>query len=447
MKNHFFYFKKHIRLSSPIILGQITTVLIALSDTIMVGNYDTVALASAAFANSAIFTFATFGIGLSYGLKPPVANAYAAKNYPLCAKYLQNGMVLYTLVSILMWLGFEMTIPFLDYLDQPPSVVVLAIPYYRLVAFSIIPWFLFLALQQFSEALIKTKVPMSVNILACAVNIILNYLLIFGKFGFPELGLVGAGIATLVSRVLMLVVMLIIFFALPFFRQFIDFTFSISVFSKDIFKKLLNIGVPIGMQMVFESGAFGVAAIMAGWISKEALAAHQIALNIAFTTFMVAVGLSQGTTVAVANLVGKNNLSEIKRTGRSAVYLIVIFMAVMAGLIFLFNGQIPLWYVNQSEANAIEVIEITMQLLIIVAVFQMTDGIQVVSAGNLRGLEDIKVPTAISLFSYWIIGIGGGYVLAFPVGMGVTGIWWGLCLGLITSSILLTWRFERKKFD
>jgi len=201
------------------------------------------------------------------------------------------------------------------------------------------------------------------------------------------------------------------------------------------------------MQMVFESGAFGVAAIMAGWISKEALAAHQIALNIAFTTFMVAVGLSQGTTVAVANLVGKNNLSEIKRTGRSAVYLIVIFMAVMAGLIFLFNGQIPLWYVNQSEANAIEVIEITMQLLIIVAVFQMTDGIQVVSAGNLRGLEDIKVPTAISLFSYWIIGIGGGYVLAFPVGMGVTGIWWGLCLGLITSSILLTWRFERKKFD
>jgi MATE family multidrug resistance protein len=445
MKNYLFYFKKHIRLSSPINLGQITTGVIALSDTIMVGNYDTVALASSAFANSAIFTFATFGIGLTYGLKPPVASAYAAQNFPLCAKYLQNGMVLYALVSTLMWLGFEMLIPFLDYLDQPPAVVVLAIPYYRLVALSIIPWFLFLALQQFSEALTKTKVPMTVNILSCVVNILLNYLLIFGKFGFPELGLVGAGVATLISRVLLLVVMLIIFFALPFFRQFIDF--SLSVFSKEVSKKLLNIGVPIGLQMVFESGAFGVAAIMAGWINKEALAAHQIALNIAFTTFMVAVGLSQGTTVAIANLVGKKNLSEIKITGRSAVYLIVVFMAVMGGLIFLFKGQIPLWYINELEPNAAEIVEITMQLLIIVAVFQMTDGIQVVSAGNLRGLEDIKVPTAISLFSYWIIGIGGGYVLAFPLEMGVTGIWWGLCLGLITSSILLTWRFERKKFD
>ncbi|AFM02544.1 putative efflux protein, MATE family [Bernardetia litoralis DSM 6794] len=443
MKNYLFYFKKHIRLSSPIVLGQITTVLIALSDTIMVGNYDTVALASSAFANSAIFTFATFGIGLTYGLKPPVANAYAAKNLSLCAKYLQNGMLLYALVSTLMWLGFEMAVPFLDYLDQPPSVVVLAIPYYRLVALSIIPWFLFLALQQFSEALTKTKVPMSVNILSCVVNIILNYLLIFGKFGFPELGLVGAGVATLVSRILMLLVMLIIFFGLPFFRQFIDF--SVSIISKETLKKLLNIGVPIGMQMVFESGAFGVAAIMAGWISKEALAAHQIALNIAFTTFMVAVGISQGTTVAIANLVGKNNLKEIKITGRSAVYLIVVFMAVMGGLIFLFNEQIPLWYINEAELNAAEIVEITMQLLIIVAVFQMTDGIQVVSAGNLRGLEDIKVPTAISLFAYWVIGIGGGYVLAFPFGMGVTGIWWGLCLGLITSSILLTWRFESKK--
>jgi len=446
MKNYLFYFKKHIRLSSPIILGQITTVLIALSDTIMVGNYDTVALASAAFANSAIFTFATFGIGLTYGLKPPVASAYAAQNFPLCANYLQNGMVLYTLVSVLMWLGFELVIPFLDLLKQPPSVVVLAIPYYRLIALSIIPWFLFLALQQFSEALTKTKVPMTVNIMSCVVNIILNYLLIFGKFGFPELGLVGAGIATLVARVLMLLVMLVIFFSLPFFRKFIDFTFSLSVFSKVIFKKLLNIGVPIGMQMVFESGAFGVAAIMAGWISKEALAAHQIALNIAFTTFMVAVGLSQGTTVAIANLVGKNNPSEIKRTGRSAVFLIVVFMIIMAALIFLFNEQIPLLYLNPDEVNAPQIIEITMQLLIIVAIFQLTDGVQVVSAGNLRGLEDIKVPTAISLFAYWIVGIGGGYVLAFPLGMGINGIWWGLCLGLITSSILLTWRFERKKF-
>lgn len=446
MKNYLFYFKKHIRLSSPIVLGQITTVLIALSDTIMVGNYDAVALASAAFANSSIFTFATFGIGLSYGLKPPVANAYAAQNYDLCSKYLKNGMVLYALVSTLMWLGFEMAVPLLSYLDQPPSVVVLAIPYYRLVALSIIPWFLFLALQQFSEALTKTKVPMSVNILACVINVILNYCLIFGKFGFSELGLVGAGVATLVSRIIMLVLMLIIIFALPFFRQFLDFKFSFSVFSKDIFKKLLTIGVPIGMQMVFESGAFGVAAIMTGWISKEALAAHQIALNIAFTTFMVAVGISQGTTVAIANLVGKNNLSEIKITGRSAVYLIVIFMAIMAGLIFLFKGEIPLWYVDKTEENIAQIVEITMQLLIIVAVFQMTDGIQVVSAGNLRGLEDIKVPTAISLFSYWVIGIIGGYILAFPLEMGVTGIWWGLCLGLITSSILLTWRFERKKF-
>lgn len=446
MNNYLFYFKKHIRLSSPIVLGQLTTVLISLSDTLMVGNYDNTSLASSAFANSSIFIFATFGMGLTFGLKPPVASAYAAKNFPLCAKYLQNGMVLYALVSVLMWLGFELAVPLLSHLDQAPSVVVLAIPYYRLVALSIIPWFLFFALQQFSEALTKTKIPMMVNIMACIVNIILNYLLIFGKFGFPELGLIGAGIATLIARVLMLVVMLGIFFWLPFFRKFIDFTFSASVFSKEIFTKLLKIGVPIGLQMVFESGAFGVAAIMAGWIGKETLAAHQIALNIAFTTFMVAVGLSQGTTVAVASLVGKNNLSEIKRTGRSAVILIIVFMAVMGALIFLFKHQIPLWYINETEANATKIVEITMQLLLIVAIFQLTDGIQVVSAGNLRGLEDIKVPTAISLFAYWVVGIGGGYVLAFPLEMGATGLWWGLCLGLTTSSILLTWRFETKKF-
>jgi MATE family multidrug resistance protein len=423
-------------------LGQISTILISLSDTLMVGKYHSIDLAGVAFANGLFYSVFVLGIGISLALKPLVAHADAAKNSDLVRRLLRNGVSLGVFLGVASCLVLLLLVLFAPYLGQEEVVLKAAVPYLKVVALSMIPLLLFFVLKEFSEALRLPKIGMVINILGSIFNILLNYLLIFGNYGFPEMGLTGAAWATFLARLLMLLIMITVFFLNKNLYPYSPLLFR-PIVESDIFRKIINLGFPIGVQLFSETTAFSVAGILVGMIGKEAMAAHQIVLNVASATFLTASGIAQGTTVNVANLMGKKQARFVGEMGHSALFLALGFMSVTAALLLFFRNEIPWLFLNTSDLLAPQIALIASQLFVVAGFFQLSDGAQVVSAGNLRGLEDTKIPTYITLFAYWGIAIPIGYLLAFGFDWGATGIWIGLSLGLTVAAILLLLRFWR----
>ncbi|MFY8110239.1 MAG: MATE family efflux transporter, partial [Bacteroidia bacterium] len=282
-----------------------------------------------------------------------------------------------------------------------------------------------------------TKPSAVITMIALLLNVFLNWVLIYGKFGMPELGLFGAGIATSFSRLVMAVMM----YLYVRFNQMYQHFHHLKQHDHDIIwlKKIFQIGLPSGFQYFFEVGAFAFAAIMIGWIGEYELAAHQVAINIASVTYMIATGLSAGGSIAVGDALGRRNRQDIIRSGYAAVILATAFMGVCAIVFSLFNQWIVALYIND-----LRVAEMATGLLIIAAFFQLSDGIQCVGLGILRGIGDTKIPTVITIIAYWVIGIPIGYYLGFKTGLSLYGIWISLSIGLSFSAVLLSFRFKKR---
>jgi MATE family multidrug resistance protein len=291
--------------------------------------------------------------------------------------------------------------------------------------------------KQFAEGLSLTKQSMYISVFANALNIIGNYMLIYGKWGAPALGLEGAAISTLIARIIMAWMMayyvqkanLLKAYRLRWKRKFISVRHMV---------RILQLGWPISLQMTFEVGAFSFSAIMIGWLGAKELAAHQIAISIAALTYMMASGIAAAATIRVGNLFGSGKLNDMRTAGYSSLLMVICFMTTAALVLILLNNFIPQLYIKDPE-----VIKIAGGLIVIAALFQISDGIQVVGLGALRGLEDVKVPGLISLLAYWVIALPIGYVLGFPLGGGANGIWTGLLFGLTVAAILLFFRFRK----
>ena len=430
-------YREHIRrlfvIAYPVMLSHLGHIAVGVADSMMVGQLGAIPLAAVSLANSVFVLALMFGIGVSYGLTPLVAAADGKGQKERIARLLKHSLLINLLFSILLFGLLVLAIPFLYRLDQPPAVVDLATPYLWVVGSSLLPFMFFQGYKQLIEGLGYTRQAMVITLVANFVNVGLNYLLIFGKLGFPELGLVGAGWATLISRIFMAICMAVFFYRSKLFTAYQRTTKG---FKKKIIRKLLSLGVPMGFQYVFEVGAFSGAAIMVGWIGANALAAHQIAINLASVSYMVASGFAAAATVRVGNQLGQRNFVSMRHAGFISFGLVMLMMLAFA-LIFIAGQRFfPSLYVDNEE-----VIEIAASLLLIAAFFQLSDGIQVVGLGTLRALEDVKVPTLITLIAYWVIGLPGGYILAFYGEMGVQGIWWGLLSGLTTAALLLSFRF------
>jgi multidrug resistance protein, MATE family len=271
---------------------------------------------------------------------------------------------------------------------------------------------------------------MVVSIVANLMNIGLNYILIFGKFGFEPMGLLGAGIATLLSRILMPLLMILLTRKMIAGFQW-QFHFA-------GIKRMLKIGVPSGMQYVFEVGAFGGAGIMIGWIGAKELAAHNIALNLSAISYMAATGIAAASTIRIGNQLGLKDKQNLRMAGFTNFGLVTVFMAVCASVFIIFRGFFPTLYVDEQP-----VIAIASSLLIVGAAFQISDGLQAVGLGVLRGLRDVRIPTIVTFISYWVIALPLGYILAFPMDLGVYGIWIALSVGLTLAAVLNIWRFNR----
>ncbi|HXJ97244.1 MAG TPA: MATE family efflux transporter [Gelidibacter sp.] len=438
-------FKYNLNLAAPVMLGMLGHTFVSLIDNIMVGQLGATELAAVSLGNSFVFIAMSLGIGFSTAITPLVAEADTEQNFKKGKSALKHGLFLCTTLGIILFVLLLLAKPLMNVMDQPKEVVALAIPYLDLVAFSLIPLIIFQAFKQFSDGLSLTKYPMYATILANLINVLLNYLLIFGKFGFPELGIVGAAIGTLISRVVMVFFLWWLLRAREKSKAYVT-NIKIFVLESPMLKKIINIGLPSAMQMFFEVAIFTAAVWLSGTLGQNPQAANQIALNMASMTFMVASGLSVTAMIRVGNQKGLNNFTELRRIAMSIFFLGVIVAVGSALLFFLLHDILPTIYVDLDDPiNAFdnrEVVSIASTLLLLAAIFQISDSLQVVALGALRGLQDVKIPTLLTFISYWAIGFPISYYFGKEDVFGSEGIWMGLIAGLTSAAILLFIRFN-----
>ncbi|GAA3626285.1 MATE family efflux transporter [Flavivirga jejuensis] len=445
LKDYTKEFKYNWKLASPVMLGMLGHTFVSFVDNVMVGQLGTAELAAVSLGNSFMFIAMSLGIGFSTAITPLIAEYDAAKDFIKGKSSFKHGLFLCTVLGVLLFLMVFFAKPLMYLMKQPVEVVELAIPYLDLVAFSLIPLIIFQGFKQFSDGLSMTKYPMYSTLLGNIINIVLNYLLIFGKFGFPELGIVGAAYGTLASRIIMV---WYLWFLLKGNEKSKAFVTHIKFFVLDklMLKKIINLGAPSAMQMFFEVAIFTAAIWLSGLLGKNPQAANQIALNLSSMTFMVVMGLSVASMIRVGNQKGLKAYSELRRIAFSLFLMGVMFSTGFALLFFLFHNQLPKLYVDFDDAKNLidntEVVAIASKLLIAAAIFQISDSIQVLVLGALRGLQDVKIPTIITFVSYWLIGFPISWFLGKENTYGSFGIWLGLLAGLTTAAILLYIRFN-----
>lgn len=438
-------FKYNISLATPVILGMLGHTLVALIDNIMVGQLGTAELAAVSLGNSFLFIAMSLGIGFSTAITPLVAEADGEQNFVAGKSSFKHGLFLCTVLGILLFLLVLMAKPLMYVMNQPPEVVDLAMPYLNLVAISLVPLIVFQAFKQCSDGLSMTRYPMYATILANVINVVLNYIFIFGKLGMPQLGIVGAAIGTLASRVIMLIYL---WFLMSQHYKSRDYVRNIKLFklSRDMINKLVSLGFPSALQMFFEVAIFTAAIWLSGILGKNPQAANQIALNLSSMTFMVAMGFSVAAMVRVGNQKGMKRFRELRRIAFSIFMVTLIFATFFALFFFLFREELPKLYLDYDDAENFsdnyQVVTIAAKLMLVAAVFQISDSLQVVVLGALRGMQDVKIPTLITFIAYWLVGFPLSFYLGMYTDYASSGIWMGLLAGLTTAAILLFIRFN-----
>ena len=442
-------FRPHLRptllLAYPVMLSQLGHVLVSVCDSVMVGQTGKLPLAAVGVGVSVITLLLMLGIGLSMGAVPLVAAADSRRDFPALGRLLAATVGLNTGAGLVL-AGLSQLMPLvLPHLGQVPAVVLLAAPWVRVVGWSLLPLMVFQGFREFAEGLGLTRQAMFLSIGANLVNALLCYVLIFGHWGAPTLGLMGSAWATLAARILMALLMAAYVLRAERLRPYREAVRSWLRPDPATLRQLLGLGLPIGVQMMLEMGAFSFSALMVGWLGVTALAAHQIAINVASVTYMAASGIAAAATIRVGRLRSLGELAEARQAGYAAYWLTFGLMSATALLMVLLRGRLPLLYLALDNAPADPaVVAQAATLLLIAAAFQVSDGLQVVGLGALRGLEDVKVPSVVALLAYWALALPLGYGLGFGLKLGAPGVWLGLLAGLSAVAVVLLRRFRRQ---
>lgn len=438
LKSYKPYYLSTFLLAGPVVVSQLGHTLVQTADTVIVGHFaGKIPLAAVSLVHSVFMVVLVIGLGIAYGLTPLIAQENGRSNKEECARLLSNSFWLNALSGALLFcFVYFGSMYAVEHLDQDPRVVKEAKPYLFLLSLSIFPLMIFNTFKQFAEGLGFTKQAMNITIWGNIFNILLAIILVKGMFGFKPMGIKGVGIATLTDRILMMIVMALYVLKSSIFRAYIRH-FRLTYLDKGKLWNILKIGAPVAMQYVFEIGAFAGAALIAGKISADAQASHQVAITLAAMTYMMASGIASAATIKTGNSFGNKNYFRLQRFAVSSYHLVLIFMSVAAIIFAVFNKYLP--YLITDD---ITVVAIASQLLIIAGLFQLFDGTQVVGLGVLRGMGDVNVPTFITFIAYWVVGLPVGYVFGVVLDWGVKGVWYGLTLGLLTSSLLLYARYR-----
>jgi len=433
------HYKTSLKLAIPVVISQLGHTLVHTADSVIVGQFaGTIPLAAVSLVHSMFTIVMVVGMGISYGLTPLIAQQNGQHNFNECGKLFINsllinlimGLVLYTIIRFGLF-------SIIGSLNQSPEVVLQAKPYLALLGLSIIPLMIFNTFKQFAEGLGFTKQAMMISIWGNVLNIVLGVIFVKGMFGVTSLGIQGVGLSTLIDRILMSLVMGLYIYRSRHFKMYIqDITLKSLSWVRSL--QILKIGTPVALQYTFEVSAFSGAAILIGTIGAIPQAAHQIAINLASATYMMASGISSAATIKTGNNFGSRNVVQIRLSAISSYHIVLVFMSITATLFVVFNAYLPYLFTDDQS-----VVLIASQLLIIAGFFQLFDGAQVVGLGILRGMGDVNVPTFITFIAYWVVGLPVGYYLGITQGLGANGIWYGLTLGLLFSALLIFIRFHR----
>lgn len=427
---------KLVKLALPIVATQVGHIITAMVDNYFLGKIGKTEQAAGILSNTLFVLLLVFSIGMSYALTPMMADADVAKDDRQKAALLKNGLVLNLVVSIVLFIILYLCAPVLSYMQQPEDVVKLAVPFFDVLIFSIIPVSLFFTCKQYCEGLSNTLAAMFIGIAGNIVNIILNYCLINGKFGLPEMGYIGAAWATFISRVVMGLSFLVYVFNRQSVNTFRPYFRQVAVNARHLFQ-LFKMGIGFAMQSTFEVAAFAIAGLMSGVFGKESLDAHGIALSMAAFTFMFASGLGSAATIQVSNFTAAKDVANLEKSIRHSFRLVLFTMLGMALVFVCLHPWLPMIFSDDRE-----IIRVSSQLLLFAAMFQLFDGTQVVALGILRGLEDVKYPTGITFFGYWLIALPLAWFLAFQWHMRVYGVWTALSVSLLFVSLCLYFRIR-----
>ena len=430
------HIKNTIYLAWPLVITQVGYIITGMVDTVFLGKIGAAEQAACILSNNLYILLLVFGIGVSYATTPLVTSANQNMDLLKKASLFKNSIFLNVSVSIICFILLFLSSGLLKYMHQPEDVIKLAVPFFNVLIFSMIPISLFFTCKQYCEGLSNTRMALFISIIGNVINIILNYLLIYGKFGFPELGYIGSAWASFISRVFMGFSFLYLIFKSPVTKEISAVYNRVKINKKELFH-LAKIGLNAGLQLTFEVAAFVIAGLMAGTFGKEQIDAHGIALSIAAFTYMFASGISSASSIRVGIYKAQDNWLEIKQAAFSSIKLVMLIMGGFAILFLMINNFLP-----KVFSSDLQIVNLASKLLIIAALFQLFDGIQVTIVGILRGLEDFKIPTLISLVGYWIIALPLAYWLAFILKLETVGVWIGLLVSLIFAAIVLFWRLN-----
>ena len=430
------HIKNTIHLAWPLVITQVGYIITGMVDTVFLGKIGAAEQAACILSNNLYILLLVFGIGVSYATTPLVTSANQNMDLLKKASLFKNSIFLNVSVSIICFIVLFLSSGLLKYMHQPEDVIKLAVPFFNVLIFSMIPISLFFTCKQYCEGLSNTRMALFISIIGNVINIVLNYLLIYGKFGFPELGYIGSAWASFISRVFMGFSFLYLIFKSPVTKEISAVYNRVKINKKELFH-LAKIGLNAGLQLTFEVAAFVIAGLMAGTFGKEQIDAHGIALSIAAFTYMFASGISSASSIRVGIYKAQDNWLEIKQAAFSSIKLVMLIMGGFAILFLMINNFLP-----KVFSSDLQIVNLASKLLIIAALFQLFDGIQVTIVGILRGLEDFKIPTLISLVGYWIIALPLAYWLAFILKLETVGVWIGLLVSLIFAAIILFWRLN-----
>ena len=430
------YYRRNLAVAFPVMLTQLGAALVGLMDTIMVGHYSTTDLAAVSFANGVFFTLMVFAMGAVMAVTPLVGHAFVQKKDERVASLLLNGVWFVLLIGGVTSVVIGACVPLMDRMGQDPSVVVAARPYLIMRTVGLLPFLLFCLEKQFMEGLGNTMVALIVTFGINLLNILLNWVFIFGHWGAPAMGAAGAGLASMIAWILQPIVFLVVILRHDTWGKYLRLCRR-ELTERATIRELLRVGSPIGMQTTMETVLFTLSFIMVGWISKEALAAHQVTNQIADFTFMISLGVSSATTIRVSHQYGLGDMRAMKMAANASVHLILLLNTIGAALMIGLRNYIPYLFTNDEQ-----VVALASQLLIFAGMLQYADGLQCVGAGMLRGVTDVRVPMWITVIAYVVISLPLGYVLMFTAGLGAVGMWISFVVGLTIAAVAFHVRFR-----
>lgn len=438
MQSYRTHLKETYKLAYPIAIAQLGHIMLGVTDSIMVGRVGAVSLAASSLVNSLFFLILIFGIGMTVAITPLVAIAVGRNQKDQAGVILRQALFVNIFVTLVLFAILYLLANLLVYFKQDKEVVVQAISYAKIISFSVIPFMIFQTYRQFIEGLSFTKPAMYIAIIANVVNIFGNWVFIYGNLGVPSYGLDGAGYSTLLTRSFMAICFVAYVLSSKKFKEY-DPSFKFKNINIPVIKRLVGVGVPTGIQNMMEVSAFSFSTIMVGWFGSAQLAAHQVAMSLASITFMVVLGISLAGSIRVGNAYGRSSTSDVRRAGYLTTILSSALMAVFAVFIIVFNDTLPLLFISDPE-----VVLIASSLLVVAALFQVSDGAQASGLGILRGITDVKIPMVLTFIAYWVIGLPLSYLLSVIYKMNAVGVWVGLLAGLSVSAVLLNVRFGYK---